>query len=94
LHSRLFVSSLLHKAYPRAKAMKEGDIFHGFWYILLDRVEAAVELVEAVLAAVGLKQLGAGGVCPQAPRDEMKISPKAPRPGLRWPGTHQWRAAP
>lgn len=60
--------------------MKEGDIFHGFWYILLDRVEAALELVEAVLAAVGLKKLGAGGVCPQAPRGEKQISPKTPRP--------------
>ena len=49
--------------------MIEGHVAHDVRNVLLDRVEAALELVQAMLAAVGLKQLGAGCVCPPVRRD-------------------------
>ena len=70
--------------------MIEGHVAHDVRNVLLDRVEAALELVQAMLAAVGLKQLGAGCVCPPVRRDAsvsvavVTYSSKSGTAGLRW----------
>ena len=49
--------------------MIEGHVAHDVRDIPLDRVEAALELVQAMLATVFLKQLGAGCVYQPVRRD-------------------------
>ena len=65
--------------------MIEGHVAHDVRNVLLDRVEAALELVQAMLAAVGLKHLGAGCVCPPVRRDaSVTYSSKSGTADLRW----------